>query len=176
MIVKRYKGKYRGGTLRAQWWNYGWNASYEVTINTSFSKNHFFGEVVNKQMNLSDIGIITENAINLISEKFPYAKPDVYVVMPNHVHLIIRINKPYNNCSLVINHQTGGFAGYKNPMLNDNLSRIIRWLKGRVTFESRKIDPNFAWQRNYYERIIQTPVAYHFMTEYIIDNPANWKK
>ena len=31
----------------------------------------------------------------------------------------------------------GGFAGIKNPMLHDNISRVIRWYKGRCSFEKR---------------------------------------
>lgn len=38
----------------------------------------------------------------------------------------------------------GGITGDKNPMLHDNLSRVIRLYKGRVTFESWKIRADFA--------------------------------
>ncbi|HEX2935047.1 MAG TPA: hypothetical protein VHO72_06810 [Bacteroidales bacterium] len=37
----------------------------------------------------------------------------------------------------------GGVTGNKNPMLHHNISRIMNWYTGRVTFESRKIDPNY---------------------------------
>ena len=37
-----------------------------------------------------------------------------------------------------INRAPTGFAGEMNPMLQMNLARIIRWYKGRTTFECRK--------------------------------------
>jgi hypothetical protein len=40
---------------------------------------------------------------------------------------------------------TGGFAGDKNPVPNDNLSRVMRCYKGRTAFEARKIHADFAW-------------------------------
>ena len=30
------------------------------------------------------------------------------------------------------------------------------------------------WQRNYFERIIRDDQAYHNISNYIINNPANW--
>lgn len=38
----------------------------------------------------------------------------------------------------------GGFAGNKNPLLNQNISRVIRWYKGRCTFEIRKNHADFS--------------------------------
>jgi REP element-mobilizing transposase RayT len=79
----------------------------------------------------------------------------------------------------VINHApTGGFAGKNNPMFHENLARIMRWFKGRTTFECRKIQSNstcFAWQRNYYEHIIRDEQSYQKISNYIIHNPLNWK-
>ncbi len=60
-------------------------------------------------------------------------------------------------------------------MLNDNISRIIRWYKGRCTFENRKIDFNFSWQSRFHDRIIRNPIEYLRISNYIINNPSNWK-
>jgi hypothetical protein len=68
----------------------------------------------------------------------------------------------------------GGFAQMNNPMFHENLSRIIRWLKGRTTFECRKTHAGFAWQRNYHEHIIRHPADYARIADYIACNPANW--
>ncbi len=32
------------------------------------------------------------------------------------------------------------------------------------------------WQRNYYEHIIRNEKSYHRITEYILNNPANWQQ
>jgi REP element-mobilizing transposase RayT len=73
------------------------------------------------------------------------------------------------------NKKNGGFAGEKNPMFHDNLSKMVRWFKGRATFECRKVTPHFAWQRNYWEHIIRNEQSYQRIANYIINNPANWK-
>ena len=69
----------------------------------------------------------------------------------------------------------GGFANLKNPMFYENLGRILRWFKGRATFECRKIIPYFAWQRNYYENIIRNNNDCVHIVEYIEKNPISWE-
>jgi REP element-mobilizing transposase RayT len=71
---------------------------------------------------------------------------------------------------------TGGFAGMKNPMFHNNLGRIIRWFKGRITFECRKINCDFKWQRNYYEHIIRDEQSYKNISRYIVNNPIKWQR
>ena len=68
----------------------------------------------------------------------------------------------------------GGFAGEKNPMLNENLSRIVRWYKGRTTFEARKIHADFAWQTRFHDHIIRNETDYQNIAEYIVANPSRW--
>lgn len=70
----------------------------------------------------------------------------------------------------------GGITGDKNPMLHDNLSRIIRWYKGRVSFESRKNNADFAWQPRFYDHIIWNEKSYHTIAGYIVNNPLEWEK
>jgi hypothetical protein len=63
-----------------------------------------------------------------------------------------------------------------NPMLHENISRIIRWYKGRTTFESRKIRPGFAWQTRFYDHIIRNRTSEDNIRRYIWNNPARWKE
>ncbi len=53
---------------------------------------------------------------------------------------------------------------------------IIRSFKSACTKRIRTFDPAFAWQRNYYERIIRDHDEYARIYAYIIRNPQNWKK
>jgi REP element-mobilizing transposase RayT len=73
-------------------------------------------------------------------------------------------------------NQPGGATGHKNPMLHANLSSIIRWYKGRTTFESRKVLPDFAWQPRFYDHIIRNDKSFQRISDYIVDNPLNWAK
>lgn len=69
----------------------------------------------------------------------------------------------------------GGFSGNKNPMINDNISKIIRWYKGRCSFECRKINPNFGWQTRFHDHIIRNAKSFDTIQNYIFENPLNWK-
>lgn len=185
----KFQNKYRIPSVRASWWDYSRNAAYFVTICTQ-GRVCYFGDIVETQLILSPLGKIAQSCWNEIPQHFPYVQLDSFVVMPNHVHGIIIINKSNNandlteNANVNVSPQSminterqktiGGFAGNKNPMLNNNLSRIIRWCKGRITFESRKIHADFAWQPRYYEHIIRNEQSYQKISDYIINNPVKW--
>ena len=70
----------------------------------------------------------------------------------------------------------GGFAGENNPMLADNISRIIRWYKGRCTFEMRKINPKFGWHPRFHDHIIRNSESFERIQTYIEENPARWEE
>jgi REP element-mobilizing transposase RayT len=59
-------------------------------------------------------------------------------------------------------------------MIHDNISRVVRWYKGRCSFDIRKIDANFAWQPRFYDRIIRNDAEYQRISDYIRSNPSNW--
>jgi len=183
-MSEKYKNKYRSDTVRLQNWDYGSNASYFITICTS-DRIHFFGEIINRKMQLSQLGDIANNLISLMPIQFPYINVDSFVIMPNHIHLILTIDKTNHcNCREAINrfptiameNNPGGITGDKNPMLHDNLSRVIRWYKGRCTFECRKIHTEFKWQSSFYEHIIRNQHAYQRITDYIHANPEKWNE
>jgi putative transposase len=61
-------------------------------------------------------------------------------------------------------------------MINDNISRIIRWYKGRCSFEMRKIHADFAWQPRFHDHIIRNRESFERIQKYIINNPLHWKE
>lgn len=60
-------------------------------------------------------------------------------------------------------------------MFHNNISRVVRWYKGRCTFEMRKIHTNFKWQSLFHDKIIWNKQALHNVQRYILNNPKNWK-
>lgn len=70
----------------------------------------------------------------------------------------------------------GGFARNKNPMFHDNISRIIRWYKGRCSFEMHKSHVDFAWQSLFHDHIIRNKSEFERIQDYIANNPNNWKE
>ena len=95
--------------------------------------------------------------------------------MPNHIHTILIMNADaINRATTQDIHNIGGVAGALNPMLNTNISRIIRWYKGRVTYEVRKLNSGFSWQKNYHDHIIRDEKGYQKNYDYVNNNPLKW--
>ncbi|MES2776162.1 MAG: hypothetical protein V4722_18435 [Bacteroidota bacterium] len=95
-MVEKYKGKYRISSARLANWDYTSNGSYFITICTK-DRIHFFGEISNDEMHLTEIGILAEKFWFEIPEHFPFVELGNFVVMPNHIHGIIIIDKNSKN-------------------------------------------------------------------------------
>ena len=54
------------------------------------------------------------------------------------------------------------------------LGVIINQYKRICTIESRKINPDFAWQSRFYDHIIRDEKSLDNIRRYIKDNPENW--
>ncbi|MEL6190752.1 MAG: hypothetical protein AAFR66_01830 [Bacteroidota bacterium] len=79
-------------TTRLFNWNYEWNAIYFITIITK-NRYHYFGQVENGQMALSQIGVIADVLWHEIPFHAPFVKLEAFIVMPNHIHGILGIDK-----------------------------------------------------------------------------------
>jgi putative transposase len=201
-IMEKFKNKYRIPSARASWWDYANAGAYFVTICTA-DRVHFFGEIVAAPMATATVetrliaslrptpmGEWAERIWHEIPNQFAFIQLGAFVVMPNHVHgvLIIEPNPADDDdrderdvetrliASLPPQQtQTGGFSGNKNPMLHDNISRVVRWYKGRCTFEMRKIHADFAWQSRFHDHIVRNDGEYERISHYILNNPAQWE-
>ncbi len=182
-MSQKFQNKYRISSARLQNWDYGENGAYFITICTQ-NREHYFGEIVDTKFIASELGILAEKFWLEITEHFPYVELGNFVIMPNHVHGILIIDK---NASVSVEtrliaslpemtNKIGGFAKDKNPMLQDNISRIIRWYKGRCSFEMRKLHCDFSWQSRFYDHIIRNERSFENIQNYIEDNPMNWNE
>jgi putative transposase len=92
----KFQNKYRISSIRGQWWDYGCNGAYFITICTQ-DREHYFGEIQNDKMVLSEVGIIAD----ILWHQIPIHHKDVelgdFVVMPNHIHGILIIDKKSTN-------------------------------------------------------------------------------
>lgn len=148
----------------------------------------FFGDVVKSEsencpiyeMKLSEIGEIIGKYWLEIPKHFSNVKLDKFIVMPNHLHGIIEIcnDELFGNAEdvIIVGKNVGGVTGKNNPMGKRNLGEIVRWFKGRCTFEVNNIvdDSHFVWQSNYYDHVIRNEKALDEIRKYICDNPAKW--
>jgi REP element-mobilizing transposase RayT len=175
-MLEKFNHKYRIPSARLQTWDYGSNASYFITICTK-DRVHFFGEILFNTFTPTAIGNIAAQHWLEIPQNFPYMELGAFIVMPNHIHGILIIRKTNNIPNEAPpNPQNGGITSDNNPMLNDTIGRIIRWYKGRCTFEMRKLHADFAWQPRFYDHIIRDEVAFERIQNYIINNPSSWWK
>ena len=94
MMSKKYANKYRIESTRLQNWNYGWNAAYYVTICT-LGRKHFFGNIHQGDMYLSKTGQFAEKFWHAIPDHFSFVRLGAFIVMPNHIHGIVVIDKPW---------------------------------------------------------------------------------
>ena len=177
-MTDKFKNKYRIPSARAGWWNYGNNAAYFITICTAHREN-YFGKIVNGEMLLSEIGVITKSEWL----KTPKLRHDMnlrlneFIVMPNHFHGIICIDgNQYNRRSRDAMHCVSTNLSYKNKfgVQSKNLASIIRGFKIAVTTYARKHNIDFKWQSRFHDRIIRNEYEYQHIANYIINNPANW--
>jgi putative transposase len=91
-MIDKFQNKYRIPSARLHNWDYGDNGAYFITICTS-NRNHFFGEITNDIMELNEIGNIAENFWVEIPQHYPFIELGNYIVMPDHIHGILIINK-----------------------------------------------------------------------------------
>ena len=165
--MDKFKNKYRIPSARAAWWNYAAEAAYFITICTH-NREYFFGNVVDNEMVLSEIGAIVNHewAKTFDLRNDMNVQLGEFVVMPNHFHAIVAIGANDFNQKIT--------AGNKFTPQFKNLSSLVRGFKGAVTSRAQIIQPSFAWQTRFHDHIIRDDDEYSRIAEYIHNNPAKW--
>ena len=105
---------------------------------------------------LSKYGAIIDASIRAIPLHYPAVSVDHYVIMPNHIHLLLQINTDANG----------------RPMVAPTISTVIQQLKGVVT---KKIGKPI-WQKLYHDHVIRGEADYLKIWEYIDNNPTKWEE
>ena len=162
----KFKDRYRIPSARWATWDYGSNAAYFVTICTA-GRSHDFGQVVNGGMILTPLGESAADCWEAIPDHFPFVVLDGFVVMPNHVHGIIIIDKPGGDGG------GGGGANRFGPQ-SKNLASIVRGYKIGVTKFAHRHNLPFKWQARYHDHVIRNAGEYERIREYIRENPQEW--
>jgi len=111
-------------------------------------------------MQLNAYGLIIQERINWLEEQYKYVEIHNFVVMPNHIHIIIEID------SIKVKD---------DDVKIKSLSSLVGALKttsSKLIHESGFLD--FAWQRSFHDHIIKTERAYNNIFNYIDLNPKKW--
>lgn len=147
--------------IRLKDFNYSQTGYYFITICTKDKKNIFWNvgasfACPHQQHHLSNIGKTIDTEINKINNIYEtYVEINNYVIMPNHIHMIIII---YNK----------GGENSQAP----KISRIIQQFKGSISKQA-----GFPlWQKSFYDHIIRNQTEYEKINEYIETNPLKWEE
>lgn len=152
--------------------DYSKDGSYFVTF-CAKNREYILGEIIDKEMKHSFLGEIVAESIEWLKEQYSYIRIHEYAIMPDHVHLLIEINRVGTGRDLSLQHRD---LSLHIPPKIKSLSELIGALK---TVSSKNIRlngyPDFEWQRSFHDQIIRSPEHFERVKEYIIDNPRRWK-
>ena len=177
-------------TIRLKEYDYSQAGAYFVTI-CAWQRECLFGNIVDGKMFLNDLGTIIKKIWCNLPEHFHNTSLDEYVIMPNHFHGILTINKTVGakQASSALPAFVGDNAANNDGnadkgrasihgTISDSFSAVIQNFK---SVSSRKINkyrnsPGCpVWQRNYYERVIRNDDELSRAREYIVNNPMKWE-
>ncbi len=178
-------------SIRLRGYDYSQHGMYFVTICTQ-DRLRLFGEIANGSMTLNDAGKMVHAIWDEIPAHYKGIEIDQFVVMPNHIHGIIKIvGAGPRACPGDVGQPRGvaptGFVdGHPqgDAPTDLSLSDVVHRFKTMTT--KKYTDgvkqngwqpfPAKLWQRNYYEHIIRDEMAYLKIAEYIQNNPQRWEE
>jgi REP element-mobilizing transposase RayT len=101
---------------------------------------------------LTPLGICVNETIQVANKN--NVKIDKYVILPNHIHMIV-----------IIGHGTDDRG-------RSSLHQVVRNIKSYIT----KWAGFSMWQRSYHDHIIRNEDEYQRIWRYIDENPAKWEE
>ena len=168
-------------SIRLPNYDYSQSGEYFITICVNNRLNRL-GNVFEGKSILSSEGKIIEKWIIQLTEKFKDVLVENYIIMPNHIHLIIEISLIKTEDSLNVELPEKNKTDYETWRLARTkmfLPKIINYLKTNSSIEINRLNNetgNKFWQANYYERIIRNEKEYFKISSYIENNPSTWNE
>ena len=152
-----YFAQFSSDCNRLKGYDYSQVGRYFITIN---HKNNFkiFGKVVDGKMILNNLGKTIEKTWYELPKHYDNLVLDEFIVMPNHVHMIM----------IIKNNETGKKHG---------ISEFVRNFK---SFSSKGINEinntpgKSNWQKDFWDVIIKNDIHFLQIKQYIRDNPKHW--
>lgn len=157
-------GLYKRKSSRLKGYDYSAPNAYFITICTMDRRNLFWkmeddvGAASGRPNNarLTDCGKIVKQRIEEIPQHYPMISVDHYVIMPNHVHLLLQIHA----------------EEFGRPVAAPTISVVVNKLKGAV---SRQVGFT-VWQKGFYDHVVRAEQDYREIWHYIENNPYKWKE
>ncbi len=170
-----YKNKYRIESARLKNWDYSSNGYYFITLCTK-NRKHLFGKKIYNEIQLSDIGKIVFHEWN---ESFFIRNEifcDCFVIMPNHIHGVLRIKKNVEEThALVETHTVRSRQG--NGRTPKSISSFVAGFKSHATRlinEYKNTPGGSVWQPRFHDHVVRDKDELNRIRNYIKNNPYKW--
>ena len=163
-------------STRLRGFDYGKTGAYFLTVCTENRKNILSTITVGEGSPLpilSPCGEIVDRWIKRIPEKYPNAYVDRYVIMPNHIHILLSI---VNDNEREDPHNDTFGRGDPSPTTT-TVNAVMGWLKYQATKEINQFQNTVGdkiFQRSFFDHIVRNYDDYHKICKYIYENPARW--
>lgn len=158
--------------LRLKDFDYSSNNYYFVTICTKGNKpllSSIVGDgahTVPRKITLKPYGKIVEKHILRINSVYENIRVEKYIIMPNHIHMLIFIDRFHQDNETVCNkvNDKNGTMWASSP--TTDLSTVVRTFKTMVT---KEIGISI-WQRSFYDEIIKSETHFQNVWNYTVFN------
>ncbi len=151
------------------------NGYYFVTVCLN-NRENTFGKISvgadgcrpdnNTKIILNEFGLIVNDELKNTENIRHEIKLDKYVIMPNHLHCIITIQRDLT-------------GGQPSAPTGQTLSSFVSGFKSVVTKRInilRGAPKKPVWQRSFYDHVIRNERSLSAIREYISNNPINWEQ
>lgn len=149
--------------IRLKKYDYSQDGMYFVTICTRNRENIFWDGAVRGDYqfarllatNYPGLGMIVDKAIQNIEQCYVGITVEKYVVMPNHVHMLLFFQQSQSE------HKTE----------SKTLQNVVKQMKSYVTKQSKQT----VWQKSFYDHVIRNEEEFQHVWRYIDENPLKWE-
>jgi len=155
-------------SIRLPHYDYGDAGTYFITLCVQ-NRRCLFGQVVDRSMVLNELGRIVATEWRRTAEIRPNVAVDEFVVIPNHFHALLAMERSRRGVSHTPSEK------FHSPA--HTLGAIVRGFKGITTKSINELQGTrgaMLWQRNYYEHVVRNDHELQRIREYIANNPLQW--
>ena len=149
---------------RLQNFDYNTTGAYFVTICTQ-NRTRILSRIVGvdvlgdpNNVELLSYGIVAEKYINQLNEFYDNITVDQYVIMPNHIHILLLVRDDGSPRTSTPTRQT---------------SAVSYFVSTFKRFCNKEYGEN-VWQRGFYDHVIRNREDYEKHVKYIYENPMRW--
>lgn len=149
-----------------------------VEVFVPYEPLHTSLKPTNIVLRLTQYGEIVEEHIKLMSTKYPCVHIDKYVIMPNHIHMIVSISSIAVEMDNAMGNQNESGTGNPPPTVHTvTIGTVMGWFKYQTIKCINEIDNSAGkrvWQRSFHDHIIKNEKMHIKVWNYIDTNLINW--